>query len=73
MTTTLDTAPAAVLDNLPSTERAAILRAVAAARHPRTDLPTIAVNHHLTVDEVKYLVTRHGGLENPTRLLKAGR
>jgi hypothetical protein len=55
----------------PRRVKAAILRALAGSAHPKLEASNLAHRFNMTVEDVKAVAAAHGGIEQPTRLLRA--
>jgi hypothetical protein len=60
-------------EHTPRRVKAAILRALAGSAHPKLEAPNLAHRFNMTVEDVKAVAAAHGGIEQPTRLLKAAK
>jgi hypothetical protein len=55
----------------PKRVKAAILRVLATSAHPKLEVPNLAHRYNMSVDDVKAIATMHGGIEQPSRMLRA--
>lgn len=58
-------------EHAPRRVKAAILRTLADAAHPRLEAPNLAHRFNMTVEDVHAIATAHGGIEQPARMLRA--
>lgn len=67
----MSTSVSETVEHAPKRVKAAILRALAGAAHPKLEAPNLAHHFNMTIDDVNAIATMHGGIEQPARMLKA--